>query len=109
MAHRDKPTMEFLPEIHDDPAEVRIIRNRGNVETIAQVRANELHAVIIRKDGTVENLGISHNLRTTVGLDWEAAILGGTLAVTLGAATSITATSVTKTAAGWTTDAFKGM
>jgi hypothetical protein len=35
--------------------------------------------------------------------------MGGNLPVTLGTATSTSATSFTKTAAGWTTDAFKGM
>jgi hypothetical protein len=101
--------IEVLPEVHDEPPEVRIWRPRGLSERIAVVRANELHALIIRADGTVEDLGVSHNLRTTVGLDWESNILGGNLPVVLGAATSITANSVTKTAAGWTVDAFKGM
>lgn len=98
-----------IPEIHDDPAQVLIRRPRGMLERIAVVKPNMVHAVIIRSDGSVEDLGVSHNLRTTVGLDWEAGVLGQHSPTTLGAATSITATSVTKSAAGWTTDAFKGM
>ena len=104
-----RPQVEVIPEVHDEFPEVRLWRPRGGVERIAVVKPNELHAMIIRSDGSVEDLGISHNLRTTVGLDWQADGLGGKLAVNLGAATSISATSVTKTAAGWTADAFKGM
>jgi hypothetical protein len=101
--------IDVLPQIHDDPAMVLVRRPRGLVERLAIVRPNELHAAIIRADGSIEDLGVSHNLRTTAGLDWEAASLGGNTAVTLGAATSITANTITKTAAGWTVDAFKGM
>ena len=59
--------------------------------------------------GEVLDLGWSKNLKTTVGMDWLHNSMGGNVAATLGGATSITANSVTKTAAGWTTDAFKGM
>lgn len=103
------PQVEFIPEIHDEFPQVIVRRTRGPVERLAVVRPNELHACIIHPDGSITDLGVSENLRTTVGLDWEANILGGNVAVTLGAATSISATSVTKTAAGWTVDAFKGM
>lgn len=107
MQDQGKPGIEIIPELWDE-AEVRVTRGRHSSERLAVVRANEVHAAIIHPDGTVSNLGISHNLRTTVGLDWESAQLGGPVAVTLGAATSTAATNFTKTAAGWTVDAFKG-
>lgn len=37
---------------------------------------NKVHARIIRADGTIEDLGTNHNLRTTAGLDWQADVMG---------------------------------
>lgn len=107
MQDQGKPGIEMLPELTDE-CDVRISRGRHMSERLATLRANQVHAAIIYPDGTVNNLGVSENLRTTVGLDWESAQLGGPVSVTLGAATSTSATSYTKTAAGWTVDAFKG-
>jgi hypothetical protein len=77
---------------------------------------NFVHAMISRgasgefgKPGTFEDLGWSHNIKTTVGMDWLHEAMA---AVQLGqdfVATSTSATSATKTAAGWTTDAYAGM
>lgn len=39
-------------------------------------RKNRVHAVITRKDGTVEDLGVSTNLRTNAGADWQADVMG---------------------------------
>ncbi|HET9613853.1 MAG TPA: hypothetical protein VFP22_03485 [Candidatus Limnocylindrales bacterium] len=103
------PVVEAIPAVHDDPAQVLITRPRGGVERLAVVHPNEVHAVIIRRDGSVEDLGVAHNLRTNNGADVQSGAMGGLLGVTLGTATSTSATSFTKTAAGWTVDAFKGM
>lgn len=37
---------------------------------------NLVHAWINRADGTHEELGIAQNLRTTVGADWQADVMG---------------------------------
>ncbi len=37
---------------------------------------NLVHAWIGRKDGKLEDLGISENLRTTVGADWQSNVMG---------------------------------
>lgn len=46
------------------------------IENLQAHKPNQVHAVIVRKDGTVEDLGISENLRTTVGADWQADVMG---------------------------------
>lgn len=56
----------------DNGAAVSITRGRSVEEDIASLQPNEVHVAIIRKDGAVENLGITANLRTTAGLDWQA-------------------------------------
>jgi uncharacterized membrane protein len=60
----------------DAGAAIAITRGRTVEEDIASLQPNEVHAVIYRKDGTVENLGITTNLRTTAGLDWQADVMG---------------------------------
>lgn len=103
------PGVEWLPEIYDDPPEVRITRVRGISEKLATVRANEVHAVILHPDGSFENLGVSHNLRTNTGLDWEASILGGQLPSAQGSpATATSATSLTATGTPFTASQLKG-
>jgi hypothetical protein len=39
---------------------------------------NLVHAWVGRKDGTTEDLGISENLRTNAGADWQADVMGNT-------------------------------
>lgn len=39
-------------------------------------KPNEVHAWVTRADGQVEDLGIAENLRTTVGADWQADVMG---------------------------------
>lgn len=63
---------------NDKGAAVAITRGRTIEETIASLQPNEVHAVIFRKDGTVEDLGVSTNLRTTAGLNWQADVMGHT-------------------------------
>lgn len=60
----------------DRGAAVSITRGRTVEEQIAALQPNQVHAVIRRADGTVENLGVSINLRTTAGLDWQADVMG---------------------------------
>jgi hypothetical protein len=41
-------------------------------------RPNTVHAVVVRKDGRIEDIGISENLRTNAGTDWLADVMGKT-------------------------------
>lgn len=102
------PMIEILPETHDEAAIVRLLRARGGAEQLAVVRPNELHAVIIRLDGSIEDLGISHNLRTTVGQDWQADAMGGAIYANGSPATAISATSITATGTPFVASALKG-
>jgi hypothetical protein len=107
---------EVLGRIDEDLASI-VGRNRM-MGDVLQVGPNHVHAMIGRgpsgafgKPGTFEDLGWAHNYRTTVGMDWLHRAMGGYIPaiVTLGTATSTSATSWVKTAAGFTSDAFKGM
>lgn len=83
---------------------------RGHrVEDTFRLGPNEVHAIIFHEDGTYTDLGISHNLLTTVGRDLVAAALGAA-GVNNGTnvATGSSATSLTDTGEAWTTDQFKG-
>lgn len=60
----------------DKGAAVSITRGRTIEETIASLKPNQVHAMIIRKDGTREDLGVTNNLRTTAGLNWQADVMG---------------------------------
>ncbi len=71
---KPRPQVEVIPT-RDGGATVSIGRGRSLSDRVI-MRPNEVHAAIIRKDGTVEDLGITRNLRTTVGLDWQADVMG---------------------------------
>jgi hypothetical protein len=45
-------------------------------ECLQEHEPNQVHAWITRADGSVEDLGIAENLRTTVGADWQAGVMG---------------------------------
>lgn len=91
-----------------DGALVDIIR-RGRVEDTLRLGPNEVHAFITHEDGSIDDLGIGHNLLTTVGRDLFAAALGAAGANNgANVATATSATSLTDTGEAWTVDAFKG-
>ena len=78
---------------------------------------NFVHAMIGRgpsdaygKPETFEDLGWSHNLKTTVGMDWLHNAMGGGLfgGVQNGPATNVTATAVTGTSSTWVASALIG-
>jgi hypothetical protein len=75
LLRRDKPQVEIIPT-KDGGAAVTIKRGRGLSETIAQMRPNQVHAMILRKDGSIEDLGVATNLRTNAGADWQADVMG---------------------------------
>lgn len=102
------PVVEALPAVHDDPAQVLITRPRGGVERIAVLKPNEVHAVIIRRDGSIEDLGVAHNLRTNDGADVQSGAMGGSLFTQGSPATASSATSITATGTPYTSNALKG-
>ena len=68
------PQVEVIPT-EDGGASVRITRGRS-IEDVARLGRNQVHAMILRKNGEIEDLGIATNLRTTAGLDWQADVMG---------------------------------
>lgn len=68
---------------------------------------NEVHAFITHADGSITDLGISHNLLTTAGRDLAAAAQGHS-PMKGGALTASSATSATPAGGGMTTDQYKG-
>lgn len=106
---RDSPaTVEHIPT-SDGGTVISITRGRMAAEQLGVLRPNQVHAVVLHPDGSYEDLGVSRNLRTTVGLDWQANLMGGVLGIGDNTATASSATSLTKAAAGWTVDLYKGM
>lgn len=101
-----KPQIEVVGL--SDMALVSIIRGRM-VEQQFKLGPNEVSAMIFHKDGTITDLGISHNLLTNGGRDLVAAALGAAGVNTgTNVATGSSATSLTDTGEAWTTDQFKG-
>ena len=97
-------TVEVIPT--SEGVSVRIDRGR-TVEDLALLGKNQVHAVIHRRDGAIEDLGVATNLRTDAGDDWQSHSMGGRPGDT-GTATSTTATSLTDTGKAWTTNAWTG-
>ena len=89
-----------------DGALIHIARGR-RVEDIIRLGPNEVHAFITRRDGTIEDLGVSLNLLTNAGRDLWAAGLGHAAGAS-GVATGSSATSLTDSGASWTTNQWKG-
>jgi hypothetical protein len=106
--------MDVIKRIDDD-LKLMITRGKFMGEKLS-FGPNFVHTAIFRGDsgifgpaGEIVDLGWSHNLKTTVGMDWLHNNMGGYLGIGDNTATGSSATSLTKTAAGWTTDAYKGM
>lgn len=74
-------------------------RGRAYRERTVRVGPNAVHAMITHPDGTVTDLGVSHNLLTNIGRDWWAQSWGfiGAGVTTASPATATSATSVTTT------------
>jgi hypothetical protein len=92
----------------EDYTSVSIIRGR-KVEELVRFGPNQVHAVITHPDGSIEDLGVSNNLLTTVGRDLIADGMGAagpTAAANV--ATGSSATSLTDSGEAWTTDRYKG-
>jgi hypothetical protein len=79
----------------------------GKKFTRVRLGPNHVHAFITRRDGSVEDLGISTNLLTNTGRDlWAAAF--GNAAMAQGVFTATDATHGTPSGGGLTADQYKG-
>lgn len=92
-----------------DGALVQLMRDAKREGQSLRLGPNEVHAFITHADGSISDLGVSHNLLTTDGRDLIAAAMGAA-GVNAGTnvATATSATSLTDTGEAWTVDAFKG-
>jgi hypothetical protein len=101
-----KTTIEAVPFV--DRTVLQVVRGR-HVEELVTIGPNEVHAAIIHADGSITDLGVSHNLLNTDGRDLIAAGMGAA-GVNNGSnvATATSATSLTDSGEAWTTDQFKG-
>lgn len=102
-----RPTQRVLPYGRD--AILTLERDRkGSPDRAVHPRRlragdNCVSAWITRRDGTVEDLGVSANLLTNIGRDWFASTFGGFIPTAQnGPATATSATSVTGTGTTWT-------
>lgn len=105
--------MDVIKRIDDD-LRTMITRGRFMGEKLS-FGPNFVHTSIVRGDsgifgpvGEVIDMGWSHNLKTTVGMDWLHNTMGG-LPGKDGALTASSATSATPAGGGMTVDAYKGM
>lgn len=101
----------------DDGAVLDIVRRReGQLAREAKLAGrvrmgpNEVHAFVTHPDGSIDDLGLSHNLLTNLGRDWWADALGGVATAggqgspaSASSATSITATATPYTASNFAT------
>lgn len=110
----DAGMIEVYPT-EDGGAVIAASRGRMLLDSII-MRPNQVHALIIRgpsgiygAPGSLLDLGTSHNLRTTAGLDWESHLLGGQLGSLAGSpATASSATALTSTGTTLTASALVG-
>lgn len=95
--------------LNDYPMAV-LKRGGKTIEQLRVLEPNQVHcAVYSAERDEWTDLGVSTNLRTTAGLDWEAAILAGAPGTTAGTpATATGATSLTATGTPWAANAWKG-
>lgn len=105
--------MEVIERIDDD-LKTMITRGRFMGEKLS-FGPNFVHAYLVRgpsgmfgKPDEVIDLGWSHNLKTTVGMDWLHNAMGGAPGKG-GVCTATSSTSATPAGGGMTTDAYKGM
>jgi hypothetical protein len=98
--------MNHLIQPLKDGAMFTVMRN-GKPVTKLRLGPNHVHAYIRRKNGDIDDLGISTNLLTNAGRDlWAAAF--GHAPMKGGALTATTATSATPAGGGMTADQYKG-
>lgn len=82
---------------------------RGDWRETIRLGPNIWHVAIVHADGSITDIGQSHNLLTNAGRDLLAAALGAAGQFTgANVATATSATSLTDTGESWTTDQFKG-
>lgn len=77
-------------------------RGRAYVQESLHSGPNKVHAFITHPDGSITDLGVSHNLLTNIGRDMWADMLGGKIVTQNAPATATGATSFTGTGSTWT-------
>ncbi len=95
-----------------DGALIRLMRGH-KVSDSFRIGPNMVHAAILHADGSLDDLGVSHNIMTTAnngGRDQVAAMLGGKLGFGVSGtiATGAAATTLTATATPFSVDAYIG-
>lgn len=99
--------MKTLIEPIQEGALVHGFDRKGRKQMKLKLGPNQVHAFITKPDGTVIDLGITHNLLTNTGRDLWASAFGQDPA-TSGTATGVTATSMTDGGAAWSAGKYKG-
>lgn len=103
---RRSPLIDVRPLV--DGALISIMRNR-KAQDVIRIGPNEVHAMITHADGSITDLGVSHNLLTNTGRDLLAAALGSAgFGVSATIATASSATSLTATGTPFVASAYKG-
>src|SRR5262245_48362556 len=90
-----------------DGALIHTLDKKGRTFTKLRLGPNHVHAFITRKDGTIEDLGISTNLLTNTGRDLWAAAFGHAAMSNAANSTGATATGLSGLS-GLTSDQYKG-
>lgn len=104
MVPKTKLKMKNLIEPVKDGAFIHFFRE-GKLHTKVRLGPNHVHALLRRRDGSIEDLGVSTNLLTNSGRDLWAAAFG---AQSVTGANSSAATATTLTTSALTADQFKG-
>ena len=99
--------MNTLIEPLKDGAFLTILDKRDRKHQKLRLGKNMVHAFIRRRDGSIDDLGISYNLLTNSGRDLWAASFGQAVA-TSGVSTATSSTSLTDSGASWATNAYAG-
>lgn len=103
--------LRLMPKVEVRDREVVI--NRGRVSDSIRLGPNDVHAMVIHPDGSIDDCGISHNVMTTAnngGRDQVAGMLGGALGFGVSAtiATASSSTTLTATSTPFVASAYIG-
>ena len=98
---------DTLIEPLKDGCIINVLDRRGRPHQKLRLGPNYVHAFIRRRDGSIDDLGISKNLLTNSGRDLWAATFGHAT-MKEGACTATSATSATPSGGGMTADQYKG-
>jgi hypothetical protein len=97
------PTPRAIVTEHLDDGAMLELRRGFKVQERLRMGPNEVHAFITHPDGSTTDLGVEHNLLTTLGRDWFHDMMGGIVANGAQGSplTAVSATSATATGTPW--------